>query len=199
MGTTSNYLYEKYKPQLSKTLEGMQKWVLHKRHDFGFGSIIADEIINVLNKESTEFELMSGIRRVYPGQLVWERKIKIGLPNHWCDESRYERKKRKLIISRYTQSMIMSIVSERISVHNASLIQLKNVVQEFLEQGYIPDIDDLVAIGGVSFKLAEEILLSCGDLISFTPLKKRKKSFNFPELEERLINKLSKLISRRAI
>ena len=51
MGIPSNYLYEKYKPQLSKRLEGMQKWVLHKRHDFGFGSIIADEIINVLRDD----------------------------------------------------------------------------------------------------------------------------------------------------
>lgn len=197
IATMTNHLYERYSPQLAKTLEGMQKWVLYRRHDFGLGSVVGEEIIKVVNRECDEYESKRGLRRVYPGQLVWEREIEVSHPGRWCDDSRCERKREKLIVSRYTQAMIRRIVYQRVPVAQALLAQLREVVGEFIEQGYEPEIEDLVAIGGVRPAVAEEILEENGGLIPRGQRKEEKESYNLDELRERIVDKVSKISSRK--
>lgn len=197
MASANNHLYERYSPQLAKTLEGMQKWVLHRRHDFGHGSVVGDEIIKTVNRECDEYESKFGLRRVYPGQLVWEREIELSLPGRWADDFRCETKREKLIVSRYNQAMVRRIVYNKIPVRQASLEQLREIVREFLEQGYEPEIEDIVAIGGVRSWIAEKILGENGELIPGTQRKKRKDGYNPLTLRESVIDKVSKISHRK--
>jgi hypothetical protein len=197
MGLRTNYLYDRYSPQLAKTLEGMQKWVLHRRHDFGLGSVVGDEIIKTINRECDEYESRFGLRRVYPGQLVWEREVDVSFPGRWCDDSRYEKRREKLIVSRYTQGMIRQIVYEQVPVARASLEQLGKIVGEFLDQGYDPGIEDIVAIGGVRPWTAEEILIENGKQPLVPQRVKEKDGYNVNQLRERVVERVSRISSRK--
>jgi hypothetical protein len=71
------------------------------------------------------------------------------------------------------------------------------MVGEFLEQGYEPQIEDLVAIGGVRPPMAEGILEGYGDLTPRVQRKKRRRSYNRAEFRERVAQRISKISSRK--